>query len=283
MSKQNCYYKIIFLLLLLFGTSCQSADKNVIAQKETTQAEIRPSISLEGTPSFSTTIGSSDSAILQFGSDYEQALADFAAESTSGSPFAYALYDIDKDSTKELITRHFTGGVNCCDEHSIFQKMPAGNYREIFTYPERIAIQGNVITLSAYERLGNFYTCYTCLPPDERAAPQVNLLFDKGQFYFVQNKAKNDSIVKYLSFLQKRNIPAINADDISAADAGERKGYAWNLFAWYYNNFRDKAGTEALFTKYYSNADKAEVWQSLLEIIEQTDEDLAKYNIKLLR
>ncbi len=277
------FYFLSIILLAFSCTSCSSEDANKLAVKDSVPAVVVPVIRTAGTPQYTSSIDSADSTILHFQEDFDQSLLSFAEEVQGAQLFTFSFYDIDKDSSNELLTSYYTGGAHCCDENSIFIRTSKNAYKQIFTYPERLSIKGNVITLSAQQRLGYFYTCYACLPPTMSADPQIQILYDKEQFYFVQNKSLNDSIVNYLGELQKKPIPQINTDDISAADDGERKGYAWNLFAYYYNNFQDKKATEALFKNYYTGTDKDAIWQSLLEIIEQTDEDLSKYNIKPLQ
>ena len=201
----------------------------------------------------------------------------FIAEATFTQP-SFTQQDIDGDGSKEIVVASYTGGAHCCDVTTILTRTADNEMKEVFDFTGGTYISKDTLTLSFFEALGYFHTCYACAveyPGNLDAA--VRLRFSKGIFSYLPSVEKdNGVIIESLKFLQTKGIPDKDSDGADGFDDGTRKAYAFNLVAYYYNNGRDLVKTKQLFDQYYTHKDKETIWKDLSRYIAGFDEDIKK-------
>jgi hypothetical protein len=195
--------------------------------------------------------------------------------------------DLDNDNRNELIISYYTGGMHCCDENEIHGLNDNNEYQLQhsgldFSLSAKDT-QGKIrLTISYYEALSYFHTCYACWVGD--APSSFDYYYDKGRLLLAPTDTLlNQRIEANLLELSKLAIKPLHEKSYQSPDvrgqqdilstkdimdSGERKGYLFNLLAYYMNNHRDREKTKALFDKYYLyEADKLTIWREIANII----------------
>jgi len=195
--------------------------------------------------------------------------------------------DLDNDNRNELIISYYTGGMHCCDENEIYGLNDNNEYQLQhsgldFSLQAKDANGKIRLSISYYEALSYFHTCYACWAGD--APSSFDYYYDKGRLLLVPTDTElNESIEANLLELSKLTINPLHENSYESPDVrgqkniisikdimdgGERKSYLFNLLAYYMNNHRDREKTKALFDKYYLyEADKLTIWREIANII----------------
>jgi hypothetical protein len=186
--------------------------------------------------------------------------------------------DIDGDGNNEIIISSYTGGAHCCDVNTILNRSGETEMQEVLDFTGGTWISKDTVSLSFFEALGYFHTCYACaIEYPKQVDPTAYLSFKKGKFSFVPaSKKMNDDIEMNLKAITAKPIPDKDAADESGFDDGTRKAIAFNIAAYYFNNGRDIKAAQNLFDKYYTHKDKSTIWKDLDRILRAFDEDIRK-------
>lgn len=186
--------------------------------------------------------------------------------------------DIDGDGINEIVTSSYTGGAHCCDVNTILSRSAENEMKEVLDFTGGTWISKDTVSLSFFEALGYFHTCYACsIEYPKQIDPTAYLNFKKGKFSFLPtNKKMNDDIETNLKSITSKTIPDKDAADESGFDDGTRKAVAFNIAAYYFNNGRDIKAAQNLFDKYYTHKDKSAIWKDLDRIFRAFDEDIKK-------
>lgn len=189
-----------------------------------------------------------------------------------GIPPSFKWNDLDGDGNNEIVSSSYTGGAHCCDVNTILRRTGENEMEEVLDFTGGATISKDTVSLSFYEALGYFHTCYACgveYPKD--AGPVANLMYKNGKFsFFPLNQALNADIETNLKFITAKGIPNKDSEDESGFDDGTRKAVAFNIVGYYFNN-RDMKATQNLFDKYYSHKDKPAIWKDIAENIRHFD------------
>ena len=266
---------IIAMLLIACNTTSTKENSTGISPADSLLNKI------ENKPSFPAIADSSKLVILKRDGkqvNYQAYIQSFAAEDLMGSTNAFEIRDIDQDGNAELISSHYTGGAHCCDVNTILSRTGEAVMTEVLDYTGGTSISKDTVTISFYEALGYFHTCYACgvdYPKD--AGPDASFIFKKGSFSFLPYSQKTDEDCETnIKAIVSKGIPDKDSDEESGHDNGTRKMIAFNLVAYYFNNQRDLAKTKSLFDKYYTHRDKDIIWKDLVKSISYFDEDIKK-------
>ena len=193
-------------------------------------------------------------------------------------PPTFKWEDLDGDGNNEIITSSYTGGAHCCDINSILNRTGESEMKEVLNYTGGIAVSKDTVSLSFFEALGYFHTCYACgVEYPKEVWPSAFFVYKNGKFSFAPvNEQLNAGIVTNLRSITAKGIPDKDSEDDGGFDNGTRKAVAFNIVAWYFNNGRDIKATQSLFDKYYTHKDKATIWKDLSGNINGFDKDIQK-------
>lgn len=180
--------------------------------------------------------------------------------------------NLDADTIPELMVKYYTGGAHCCDMYTIFKKSGINEYKEIFEIEGGVGslqVSKGDLNFNFAENTGYFFTCYACFLenlPDSTFVPYIWLHYD-GKNFIVKggNESLNQSILRNLEFLSKREIPPL---DVFEMDDGTRKAYAEHVIAWYFNNGENMDATAKLFKTFYHGADSQKVFDEIVQYIQ---------------
>ena len=191
---------------------------------------------------------------------------------------AFTPKDIDGDGNKEIVTTYYTGGAHCCDVTTILSRTGENEMTEVLDFTGGTYISKDTVTLSFFEALGYFHTCYACgVDYPGNIDPYARFSFSKGKLTFMAtSSAGNEAIEKNLQFLQAKGVPDKDSDGADGFDDGTRKAFAFNLVAYYYNNGRNMSLTKKMFDQYYLHKDKETIWRDISKYITGFDKDIEK-------
>lgn len=270
---------ISFLAVLVLIISCgdRSGDKKDVG------VSIADTLlnKIETAPQFSAITDSSKLMVLQRNGKSVSYLAyknSFIEEASMVQP-SFKWEDMDADGNNEITTYSYTGGAHCCDVNTILTRTKENEMTEVLSFTGGTAISKDTVTLSFYEALGYFHTCYACWVdyPKAEVGPKAVLIFKNGKFSFAPtDESTNTDIETNLKGITAKGIPDKDSEESGGFDDGTRKAVAYNIVAWYFNNNRDLNATQQLFNKYYNHKDKATIWKDLTKSISYFDEDIKK-------
>ncbi|RYD83292.1 MAG: hypothetical protein EOP53_01290, partial [Sphingobacteriales bacterium] len=195
--------------MLMMCIACNNSTENK------TETGISPADSLlnkvETSTSFSSVADSSKLIIIKKDLTrlaYPEYKNQFEEESSFSKP-GFTPIDIDGDGNNEIVVNHYTGGAHCCDVNTVLTRTGSNEMKEVLNYTGGTSISRDTVSLSFFEALGYFHTCYACgieYPGD--IFPAARLKFSKGKFsYLPVNEADNKAILKNLEFIKSKGIP----------------------------------------------------------------------------
>lgn len=175
-----------------------------------------------------------------------------------------ALFDLDRDGSKELLLNNFTGGAHCCDELTVFKNTGPNQY----TQTARLFAGGtcyadSVFVFDLHEAFGYFFTCYACGLEKGKALREpepLRLRYAGGRMTAVPgDEALRKRILQNLAYLKKLGWAGPLKE--GEFDDGRRKELALNLAAHYFSFGQNLAATKQLFEVAYPWKDAAAVWK----------------------
>ena len=199
----------------------------------------------------------------------------FVNEELMSSQVRWRLIDLDADAAPELVVFNYTGGAHCCNEIYVFKKngKQFTQQAKLFSGFSCVDPSGNIFTFSFTEPLGYFYGCYACGFTDSsgeyKQLREIELRYHNNRF----------SVVPYHPDIEKqlyRNLAILSRHhyeemEEGLMDSGWRKEFAMNFAVWHYNHGKNWESTKALFDKYYTFKDAANVWSAFQKTLKEME------------
>ena len=191
----------------------------------------------------------------------------------------WGVKDLDNDSVPELLVFNYTGGAHCCNELYIFSREPGVFMQQarLFSGFSCIEQSGALIRFSFNEPLGYFFACYACGFTDStgafRSIREIALRYENRRFKALPFDPDTEKqLYLNLSVLARHEYEEMEE---GLMDSGWRKEFAMNFAAWHYTHGKNWRSTKALFDKFYTFKDAANVWsafrKALSELEKQND------------